>query len=158
MQALGIGSYYFELEAYGRAAEVFRDLVERAKTLRRAWMTRWGTVELARSLLHARAVDPGSLQEIKDGLRVLGERVPHGVSAEILLAEGQVEAALKEAESDAVDAKADDRSADLLYALELEGRALLELGRASEALPLRPGRQRRQATSTRRSAANSSRP
>jgi class 3 adenylate cyclase/tetratricopeptide (TPR) repeat protein len=136
MQSLGIGSYYLELQAYDRAAGAFRDLLRRAKSLRRAWMTEWATVHLARSLLRARPPDAGSLEGIKEVLHALGERVPRDVTAEVLLAEGKVDAALAEAVAAADEAKADDRTEDLFDAAELEGRALLELGRASEAVAL----------------------
>jgi class 3 adenylate cyclase/tetratricopeptide (TPR) repeat protein len=134
MQALGMGVYYFELQAGERATEALRDLLQRARGLRRAWMTRWGLVLLARSLLRTRPLDPATVREIREELRVLGPQVPHDVSAEILLAEKQAEAALLDAEAAVVEASAEDRTADLLDARELQVRVLLELGRATEAL------------------------
>ncbi len=134
MQALGIGLYYFELQAYERAAEVFRDVIHRATRLQRAWMKSWGAVLLARSLLRARTLDADTLEEIKEGLRVLGPQIPGDVTAEILLAEGKAEVALPAVEAAAAEAKAGDRTADLLDAQELQVRVLLELGRANEGL------------------------
>ncbi len=136
MQALGIGLYYLELQAYEQAVEVFRDLLQRAKQLRRAWMTEWGTALLARSLLRARRLDADALEEIKEGLRVLGLQVPHDVTAEILLAEGKTKAALVEVEAAVVEAKKGNRTADLLDGLELQVRVLLDLGRTNEGLNL----------------------
>ena len=133
MQALGLGEYYFELQAYDSALEATRDLLRRAKELKRAWMTRRGTELLARILLWARAPEADALREVKESLRPLGEKIPHLVTAEIWMAEGNSEAARSESELAATEAKVGDHTAVLLEALELEGRALLELGRASEA-------------------------
>jgi class 3 adenylate cyclase/tetratricopeptide (TPR) repeat protein len=136
MQALGIGLYYFELQAYDQAVDVFRDLLRRAKQLKRVWMTRWGTELLARSLLRAQRLDADALKEIREGLRVLGSQVHHNVTAEVLLAEGKAEAALAEVEEAAAKAKAGEHTAEVLDALELQVRILLDLGRTEEGLKL----------------------
>lgn len=134
MQALGIASYYLELQAYDRATEAVRDLLQRAQRLRRAWMTRWGTELLARSIFRAGAPDSDALQEIKGRLHALGSRVPRVVTAELLLAEGKADAALPEVVAAVAEAKAEDLTMDLLDTWELEIRVLLELDRAKDAL------------------------
>jgi len=136
MQALGIGLYYLELQAFERSDEALRDLLRRAKQLRRAWMIEWGTALLARSLLRAGKLDAGAMEEIKEGFGELGQEIPHNVTAEVLLVKGKAEAALVEIEAAVEEAKKRERTADLLDALELQVRALLDLGRANDGLKL----------------------
>jgi class 3 adenylate cyclase/tetratricopeptide (TPR) repeat protein len=134
MQALGLAEYYSELRAYGRAVEVIRDALRRAKALKRAWMTRWGTELLARSLLRTRAWDDAARLEVTEDFAAVGASVPPVVTAEILLAEGKPEAALPQVVAAADVATAGDRPTDLLDALEVKGRVLLALGRTRDAL------------------------
>jgi hypothetical protein len=136
MQALGIGLYYLEVQSSEKASETIRDLLQRAKRLKRAWMTEWGTALLARSLLLSGRLDSQSLGEITERFRVLGLQVPHAVTTEILLTKGKAEEALTEAEAAVAEARKKERIADLLDAQELKVRALLDLGRTNEGLKL----------------------
>jgi class 3 adenylate cyclase len=136
MQALGVAQYHWELQAFEEAARACRDLQQRATKLRRAWMSRRAAGLLARSLAHRGGLDASTRREIQQEVERLGGRVPHEVTAEILLAEGKADGALREASAMADEARAGDRMADLLRAFELQARALLNLRRPREAADL----------------------
>jgi tetratricopeptide (TPR) repeat protein len=134
MQALGIAQYHWELRDYDETVRDCRDLQQRAMKLRRAWMSRWAGGMLARSLVRRGVLDPTSRREIQAEVKSLGERVPREVTTEVLLAEGESEAALREAVVLTNEAKGGDHIARLIMGLELQARALVLLKRSTEAL------------------------
>ncbi len=133
MQVLGAGMYYFELLAYERSAEVFRDLIARGTRLRRAWMRSWGGDMLARSLLRAGTIDAAILAQIQANLDSIGLKLAQVATAEILLANGKPDKALPHAEAAAELAKQRDELPEYVASLEVKSRILLALGRAAEA-------------------------
>jgi class 3 adenylate cyclase len=133
MQVLGAGMYYFELLAYERAAEVFRDLIARGTRLRRAWMRSWGGDMLARSLLRTGTLDAAMLAQIQADLDRIGLRLAQVATAEILLANRKPDEALPHAEAAAELARQREELPEYVTSLEVKSRILQALGQAAEA-------------------------
>lgn len=136
MQTLGVAEYYWELQAFDKAAQACRELQQRAQSLRRDWMSRWAAGLLARSLSRRGKQDTAANDEITKELERFKGRVPHEVMAEVLLAEGKAEEALGEARAFVEEARHEDHTTDLLVGLELQARALLAQERQEEAVAL----------------------
>ena len=136
MQTLGKGIYYFELQEFAAAADTFHDLLVQAKPLHRAWMLRWGAIMVARSLAREGRLDPESLTKAEDQLREVGSEIPPELLAEIHLSRGEPDRALADAHAAATVAREDESEYEVLLAQELEVRALLDLGRARDAVAL----------------------
>jgi len=134
MQVLGIAQYRWELEDFDGAAGACRDLQRRATALRRTWMNRWAEGLLARSLAQRAGVDAPSRREAQEEAERISAHAPPEVRGEVLLAAGKPEAALGEAAALGDEARRGDHTGDLLAALALQSRALLDLGRSREAL------------------------
>ncbi|HEY6282758.1 MAG TPA: hypothetical protein VIW22_02410, partial [Nitrososphaerales archaeon] len=133
MQALGMAEYFWEIQDFDDASAACRDLQRRAASLRRAWMSRWAAGLLARTLARSEELNRSTRDEIKREVERLQGRVPHEVLAEILLAEGKAEEALSKARAFAEEARTTEHVTHLLLAFELQARALLYLGRPSDA-------------------------
>lgn len=136
MLSLGVAQYFWELKAFDEAARACRDLQQRATKLGRAWMSRWAACLLARSLARRGGLDDLTRRDIQEEVERLGGKVPRVMSAEILLAGGKANDALSEAAALVDEARAGDHTADLLAAIELQARALLNLRRPREAVGL----------------------
>lgn len=134
MQKLGIAEYHLELGEFEEAAAASRDLLPRAKALRRAWMTGLAYEILALALARERKLDSATWNEIQKEFRPVGREIRPEVSAEILLSEGKVDAAVLAAETAVAQARAGDEPADLVGASEVLGRALIEAGRPRDAM------------------------
>lgn len=136
MQTLGLGTYYMELAAYGRAVETFRDLRDRANRLRRAWMMSWAFEGIARALARAGKIDTALWEGFQKELVEVGSKVSETVRAEVLLSLGDAPTALSAASTAVAEAQADERIQDLLDAQEVRVRCLLAAGRPQEAAEL----------------------
>ena len=134
MQVLGEAQYYWEIQAFDAAARACRDLQQRATKLRRAWMSRRAAGLLARSLARRGELDNAGRKEMREEVERLEGRVAHAVGAEVMLAEGKADEAMREALALAEEAKEAELTANLLEALELGGRALLNLRRPLDAV------------------------
>src|SRR5262249_41498570 len=126
---LGIGLYLVELFADNRAADLLADVAERARALRRLWLE--GRAEAQRALALARAgpgreVDSAPCDrehDLTSNPRVLA------TGAEVALAEGRVEEALRAARAAAGHAAEQDTARERAAALSVAARALVDLGR-----------------------------
>jgi len=136
MQLLGLGMYFFELRDFGRAEQTFRDQLERAKRLRRAWMARWSLEYIARARLREGRLDPSDWEALEQEMAPLANFASDAVRAEVALARGDAETALGVARQVASRAEAEEEIRDLMSAREVEIRALLGLGRAHDAAAL----------------------
>lgn len=133
MQAFGLAIYYLEIEDTARAEETARDLLLRAKQLRRAWMTAAGCSLLGRSLLRAGKLNVAGRKEIEDRLREIRSEIPALLRLQLLIADGHAEDAVHAAREEASKARASESIDDLLELEEVETRALLEVARFREA-------------------------
>jgi tetratricopeptide (TPR) repeat protein len=139
LKHFGMGMYYLELLAFEQATEVFEHTVEQAKRLGRSWLTPWAQVELSRSLLRRRRLDEVNLDWSARGLESTGTTLPADVPnllGEIALFKGELDAALRQAEKACTEAEKQGWRPAHVSALELRLRVLLQLGRASEVIPL----------------------
>jgi len=136
MQTLGLGAYYLEVRDYRRAADAYRDLLQKARMLRRAWMSQKALEGLARSLAREGELEPTRWEEIRAQLREIGLPVSETALAEVLLASGELEPALAAVRKARAAARKEDLLSDAWDAEELEIRALLLLGRNREAWDL----------------------
>ncbi|HEV3096745.1 MAG TPA: AAA family ATPase [Candidatus Dormibacteraeota bacterium] len=134
MQTLGLGMYRLELLDYEEAARVLTDLIRRATRLQRAWMHDWGKRLRARCLLRAGALDAAGLTQIQHELQGVDEERGRAVPAEVLLALGNADEALADAEQAAQAAAARDWTPEVVAALEVQSMALLAMKRPTEAL------------------------
>lgn len=133
MQTLGLGMYRLELLAYEQATRVFDDLIQRATRLQRAWIQDWGRRLRARSLLRAGMLDPAGLTKVRQELEGVDEERARAVPAEVLLALGEADEALADAEQAAREAADRDWTPEVVEALEVQSMALLALNRAADA-------------------------
>jgi tetratricopeptide (TPR) repeat protein len=139
-QSHGLGMYLLELAAHGKASAVFQKVVEESERLGRAWLKAWGQVALAQSLAQVQPLDEARLQALAQDLvnvrETLADRTVGIALSAIALAVGNPQEALQEAQRAATEAHANGARPSRAAALELELRALLELNRPAEALPL----------------------
>jgi tetratricopeptide (TPR) repeat protein len=147
-QALGMGLYLFELTAYTRAAVIFEQLVVQAERLRRAWLREWARLGLAHALVRSGQVGQTewlrAAQTLADtDMNELKRHEPAGlaplaltIQAEMALAEGRHRDALRQVTEAGSLATGSGYRSQLVAALEVQGRVLLELQRPVEALSI----------------------
>ena len=134
MQTLGLGMYRLELLDYEEAARLFEELIQRATRLQRAWMYDWGKRLRARCVLRAGTLDAAGLTQIQHELQSVDEERGRAVPAEVLLALGNADEALADAERAAQAAAARDWTPEVVAALEVQSKALLAMNRPTEAV------------------------
>ncbi len=149
---LGTGIFYLELMEYGQAATILEGAVEQAHQVGRAWLVKWGQEELARVLVR-NGQPPRNLAAMDAPPR-------EDVLAEIALAQGRLDEALRQAQKACVEAKAKSfwalpplrglpqverasigaeegaRKPSYLSVLLLQVQILLKLDRPEEVIPL----------------------
>jgi tetratricopeptide (TPR) repeat protein len=145
---LGFGIYLFELAAYAQAAAIFEQLVVQAERLRRRWLRDWAHLMLARTLLRTTPVGRNerlrvaqALADIDVDVQKLNERMGHpalglATRAELLLVNAEPGAALQEATEAVALATARGLKSQVVVALEVQARVLLQLQRPNEALSI----------------------
>jgi tetratricopeptide (TPR) repeat protein len=133
---LGIAAYLMELMAYERAEQAARAVIEQAHSLSRPWMVLWAQTVLGASLVAAGKLRGKAVDIVRSEIEAAGAFPAGEVLVEALLAGGAAADALLEAEKLVGGSDAGGRVRQYVPALELEARALIELGRSTEALPL----------------------
>jgi tetratricopeptide (TPR) repeat protein/predicted Ser/Thr protein kinase len=143
---MGTGMYLAALLAYERASGVFEELIERAQRLGRAWMSEWARMEFVRSRVEAGPQDRGvwdRLTQELTGLKTTFLLAPRGeparIQAEIALGQGRWREALAQAELACTQAEESGCMLDYVAAVEVRLRALLELDRAEDVVPMAEG-------------------
>ncbi len=133
---LGIATYLMELMAYERAEQAARAVIEEARSLSRPWMVLWAQTILGSSLVAAGKLRGKAADMVRSEIEAAGAFPSGEVLVEALLAGGAAADALVEAEKLVGGAEAGGRLRQYVPALELKARALIDLGRSAEALPL----------------------
>jgi tetratricopeptide (TPR) repeat protein len=133
---LGIAAYLLELMAYDQAEQAARTVIEQARSLSRPWMVLWAQTILARSLVATGRLQGRAADMVRSEIEAAGAFPSAEAMAEALLAGGAAADALEEAEKLMAGSEAGGRGRDYVPALELKARALINLGRPAEALPL----------------------
>jgi DNA-binding SARP family transcriptional activator/tetratricopeptide (TPR) repeat protein len=143
-QSTGVGMYLFEVAAFTQAAAVLEQVFVQAERLRRGWLCEWVRLRLVRSLLRAGQAGQCDWTRAKQLLAAANQKVLQGlkpwqahwlvVQAEMAVAEGQLEEALRQLEAASALTSANGYRAELASAWELQARVLLQLQRPTEAL------------------------
>jgi class 3 adenylate cyclase/tetratricopeptide (TPR) repeat protein/ABC-type dipeptide/oligopeptide/nickel transport system ATPase component len=131
-----MGIYLLELMAYEKASEMFKSVIEQAKDVGRPWLAGWAHKQFARSLVRAGRRDQANLDRIAQDLADMGITLPVDVTAEIDLAAGRLDEALKAAEELCSQGEESGRRPDYVSGLELQLRVLLRLDRPKDAIAL----------------------
>ncbi len=134
MKDLATGEFLIELRAYEQAAEVAGRAIEQGRLLSRSWMSRWGQLLLVTALLRSGKLDAATLAGICGELDAGGWPLPAELMAEVCLADGRTDEALRHAEEAIATRRKDGHRFELVIATEMKLRALTQLGRAAEAL------------------------
>ena len=131
----GEGVYYLDLGANERAALTLRRVAEQAVKLNRDWMYKAANSARACAELRAGTLDWEWVRQLWDYLDWHWSPLSTVIAtAEILLAQGDSEAALERLDVVAAQAKELDLRPRAVAGVELRSRVLLSLGRAEEAL------------------------
>jgi class 3 adenylate cyclase len=133
-RAFGESLYFYEVAAYTKAAETLRSIVVQATTLNRTWLRRLAECWLVLAALRAGTLDDGWLSGTWDERQSIHFWSPLTATAEVLLAQGDAEAALARVDQEAVRAHEQGRRPRWTAIAELRSRVLLRLDRAEEAV------------------------
>ncbi len=132
---LGEGLYLYELAAYERAATTLRRVAVQATRLSRGWMRQIAESGLALATLRAGTLDFARARRVWDELDTRRPAIPFTITtAEILLTQGEADAALVRLELAAIHADERGSRPRQTAIAEQRSRALLLLGRAEEAV------------------------
>jgi tetratricopeptide (TPR) repeat protein len=134
MHEFGLAYYLESVLACEQAAEQARKVARIATDLNRAWM-RTGAQNLrVTSLARLDSLDDATLTEIEQDLQSFGGTLGRQARSEAMLSIGSLEEALELAEAAVDSAEKTGMKLDLIRALELKLRILLELENMAEAL------------------------
>jgi tetratricopeptide (TPR) repeat protein len=144
----GLGLYLLEVNAYTRAAAIFEQLVVQAERLRRGWLRDWAHLGLAHALVRsgqvgqtewvraAQTLAATDIDELKRFEPCVLAPLALTIWAEMALAEGRQEDALQQAAEAGGLATAIGYRPQLVGALEVQARVLLQLRRPVEAISI----------------------
>jgi class 3 adenylate cyclase len=127
-RSLSLACLQLDVLAYERAAQTSRDAIEQARRVGRAWIEEWAQESLALALLRS-----GKTEEIDRNSTTQQSDL---VLSEVLLAQGDLEAALKRSKAAAEGAQSMERTPVSVTALEVSARILLAMERWHEASSL----------------------
>jgi tetratricopeptide (TPR) repeat protein len=143
-QRFGTGTYLLELMAHQEAADTYTEVIEQASSIGRAWLSDWARAQLIRSLVRAKPIDRAKLDRVVQDLerirpastirRLYGE--PATVLGEVALAQGNLDGALRHAQSACAETQESGYRSGYVAALELQLRVLLRLDRPGDAIVL----------------------
>jgi transcriptional regulator with XRE-family HTH domain len=143
LKDFGMGVYFFEVLAYAQAAVTFAAVAAQGRRLRRPWLIQWAQTWRAQALHWAGELDEATLVTITADLASIGETLPPEVMADISLARGHLDEALRQAESAAAPPTVHRHTLyllpirpDHLWTCEVKARILLRLARPGDALAL----------------------
>ena len=132
---LGEGVFFSELGAYERAVTTLRGVVEEARRLSRTWMEDAADAWLGLALARLGTLDDGWVREVWGRLDRYLAAVPTPIAtAEILLAQGELDAAVERLDEVGAHAERQWLRPRLAMIAELRSRVLLLAGRTEEAL------------------------
>jgi tetratricopeptide (TPR) repeat protein len=139
------GMYFLEIMAYERASAALERAIDQTRRLQRWAFGRRAQLLLAKSLLRAGQLKPAHLRSRIQDLTSMSASRPLGslmdimaeeVVAELLLSEGALDEALRQAETAASQAEQSGFRPAAVSALEVQVRILLRLHRPADAVAL----------------------
>jgi hypothetical protein len=139
------GVYFLDLMAYERASATLERALDQTRRLQRWLFGRRAQLLLAKSLLRAGQLEPAHLRSVIQDLTSMSASLPLGVLmdmtaeevvAELLLSEGTLDEALRQAETAASQAEQSRFRLAAISALEVQVRILLRLNRPADAVAL----------------------
>src|SRR5262249_39590048 len=137
------GMYFLELMAYERASATLERAIDQTRRLQRWLFGRRAQLLLAKSLLRAGQLEPAHLRSRIQDLMSMSASLPlaglmdimaEEVVAELLLSEGTLDEALRQAETAASQAEQSGFRPAAVSALEVQVRILLRLHRPADAV------------------------
>jgi class 3 adenylate cyclase/tetratricopeptide (TPR) repeat protein len=141
------GMYFLELMAYERASATLEWAIDQTRRLQRWSFGRRAQLLLAKSLIRGGQLEPAHLRSIIQDLTSMSASLPSGgldlmditaeeVVAELLLSEGTLDEALRQAETATSQAEQSRFRPAAVSALEVQVRILLRLNRLAEAVAI----------------------
>jgi hypothetical protein len=139
------GMYFLDLMAYERASATLELAIDQTRRLQRWAFGRRAQHLLAKSLLRAGQLEPAHLRSRIQDLTSMSTSLPSGgrmdimaeeVMAELLLSEGTLDEALRQAETATSQAAQSGCRPAVVSALEVQVRILLRLNRPADAVAL----------------------
>jgi class 3 adenylate cyclase len=142
------GMYFLELMAYERASATLEQAIDQTRRLQRWAFGRRAQLLLTKSLIRGGQLEPAHRRSMIQDLTSMSASLPLGsvmdimdimaeeVVAELLLSEGTLDEALRQAETAASQADQRGFRPTAISALEVQGRILLRLNRPADAVVL----------------------
>ncbi len=141
VKEFGMGHYFLELMAYEKTFDMFESVIDQARRLRRPFLRYEAQIRLAQSLIRSGQLDRVNRESITQALASIGtasltQVLPAEAVGEIDLSEGKLDEALRQAVSACAQAEESGRRLNLVSAMELQMRVLLQLDRPGEVVAL----------------------
>src|SRR5262249_50488445 len=139
------GMYFLDLMAYERASATLERAIDQTRRLQRWLFGRRAQLLLAKSLLRSGQLEPAHCRSMIQDLTSMSASLPSGslmdimpeeVVAELLLSEGTLDEALRQAEMAPLQADQSGYRLAAVSAFEVQGRILLRLNRPADAVSL----------------------